>query len=172
MLWLFKVDASGECGENCWSQLIDGPTSKGAFRLARSASGTFGIIGYANPPKTESSSLLFVSTDASGDMLRETQLHPNSLGTGISATEDGGFIICGYTDPMGSAENDILLVKISADGGTVWQREIGGMHMDRARSVCPVRDGGYILTGATSSFGSGNPDLLILKTDANGEFEQ
>lgn len=172
VLWLFKVDASGEAGPASWTQYVDGPTSKGAFRLTRSAPGTFGIIGYAKPPGSESSSLLFVRTDASGDMLFETQPHSNAIGTGIAATPDGGYIICGYTDPLGYDGSDILLLKLNADGGTIWQREIGGNRMDRARSVCAVSDGSYILTGTTQSYGSGNQDLLILKTDANGTFEE
>jgi hypothetical protein len=172
VLWLEKVDASGESGAPGWSQFVDGPNSKSAFRLTLSTSGTFGVIGYATPPGSENSSLLFVRTDESGEMMLETQPRNNAVGTGIAATADGGFIVCGYSDPLGFDGSDIILMKLDTDGGVLWKRDIGGTRMDRAHAVCAVTDGSYILTGTTQSFGSGDQDLLILKTDGNGMYEE
>ncbi|MBR9974255.1 MAG: hypothetical protein KFF77_01620 [Bacteroidetes bacterium] len=172
VLWLQKVDATGEIGAQGWSQFVDGPNSKSAFQLIRSTSGTFGIIGYTTSPGSENSSLLFLRTDVTGDMMVETQPQQNAIGTGIAATSEGGFIVCGYTDPLGFDGSDIILMKLDADGGLVWKREIGGTRMDRAHSVCAVADGSFVLTGTTQSYGSGDQDLLILKTDANGMFEE
>jgi hypothetical protein len=169
VLWLFKVNATGD---RSWEQLIDGGSSKGAFRLARSGSGAFGIVGYEKTQQSEASDMLFVRTDASGDMLREVVIEKNALGTGVAATPDGGFVLCGYTDPMGSDGSDIVFVKVDMDGNEQWKRVIGGNRMDRARSVCALRNGGYVLTGTTQSYGSGNQDLLIIKTDPSGTFEE
>ena len=116
--------------------------------------------------------MLFVKTDATGDMLREVLIQDNAIGTGISATPDGGYILCGYSDPFGGEGSDIILAKTDADGRLEWKHSIGGTRMDRAQSVTAVREGGYILTGTTRSYGSGNQDLVIIKTDLNGVFEE
>lgn len=169
LLWVFKVSASGD---EEWAHLIDGAASKGAFRLARSGDGAFGIVGYAKTLQVEASDMLFVRTDASGDMLRQVVLHENAIGTGIAHTSDGGFILCGYTEPLGFDASDIVFVKVDRDGNEEWKRIIGGSRMDRARSVTALSNGGYILTGSTQSYGSGNQDLLIIKTDASGAYEE
>jgi hypothetical protein len=44
----------------------------------------------------------------------------------------------------------------------------GGTYDDRAFSVQQTSDGGYIVAGRTYSFGAGNGDAFLLKTDANG----
>jgi hypothetical protein len=105
-------------------------------------------------------------------MLREVLMQENAIGTGIATTPDGGYILCGYTDPFGSEGSDIILSKIDADGNQEWKRIIGGNRLDRALSVTTVKEGGYILTGTTRSYGSGNQDLLVIKTDMNGAFEE
>ena len=44
----------------------------------------------------------------------------------------------------------------------------GGSEEDLGYSVQQTSDGGYIISGPGSSFGSGNDDLLLIKTDAQG----
>ncbi|MFA6235268.1 MAG: hypothetical protein WC824_13920, partial [Bacteroidota bacterium] len=122
-LWLFKVSANGEFE---WERKISGEMSKSGFQLVRSGNGAYGIIGYANPQQVQTSNMLFVKTDASGDMQREVLLQENAIGTGIATTPDGGYILCGYTDPFGSEGSDIILSKIDADGNQEWKRIIGG----------------------------------------------
>ena len=47
----------------------------------------------------------------------------------------------------------------------------GGTNWDGAFSVQQISDGGYILAGYTNSFGAGNFDLFLIKTDASGNVQ-
>jgi len=51
---------------------------------------------------------------------------------------------------------------------TLWTKTFGGDLPDYAISVQQTFDGGFITLSKTSSFGSGHTDILIFKTDENG----
>ena len=52
-----------------------------------------------------------------------------------------------------------------------WSRTFGGPNNDRASFVQQTSDGGYVIVGATESYGAGRQDFWIVKTDDRGEEE-
>ncbi len=94
---------------------------------------------------------------------------------------DGGFVILGttrssngdITDKSGN-DSDFWLLKITKTGEIVWSKTYGGSDDENAARITKTNDGGYLLSGYTTSNDgdvSGNEgfqDYWILKVDASG----
>ena len=52
---------------------------------------------------------------------------------------------------------------------SLWSNTFGGNQYDICSAVQQTSDGGYILAGKTQSFGAGDYDFWLVKTDANGD---
>jgi uncharacterized delta-60 repeat protein len=52
---------------------------------------------------------------------------------------------------------------------TLWTRTYGGIEAERCWSVRQTSDGGYIVAGFTESFGAGDKDFYLVKTNSQSE---
>lgn len=84
-------------------------------------------------------------------------------------TFDGGYIITGYSVPENAFNSKLWLIRTNSNGDTLWTKSYGGINNDEGNDVQQTTDNGFIVTGITSSFGSGNFDMWLLKTDSNGD---
>lgn len=64
--------------------------------------------------------------------------------------------------------SDILLTKNYLNGNEIWSKQFGGSSYDKASSILATDDG-YVIVGSTSSYGNGNYDMFVIKTDKNGK---
>jgi hypothetical protein len=92
-------------------------------------------------------------------------------GYSVQQTQDGGYIVAGYTYSFGPGTPqypNVYLIKTNASGDTLWTRTYGGTNDDYGYSVQQTSDGGYIVAGNTNSFGSGG-QVYLVKTNAIGD---
>lgn len=98
----------------------------------------------------------------------------------IIITPDGGYIVAGYTysnngDVFGNhGDADVWVVKLSNIGNIQWQKCIGGSGEDRSKSIQSTPDGGFIISGFTSSNDGditgnhGSWEALVFKINQSG----
>jgi hypothetical protein len=98
----------------------------------------------------------------------------NDVGSSAQQTSDGGYIVTGTTESIGSEDIGLWLIKTDINGSELWNKTFGkssgdrSLTEDRGSSVKETNDGGFVVIGRTSSFGTGDYDLWLIKTDANG----
>jgi len=94
--------------------------------------------------------------------------YSNDFGSAVIETGSGDFLLLGSTYSYGSGDYDIYLIKIDSAGNEIWSRTYGGPGSDYGNDITATADGGYIITGSTTSYGSGGHDLYLLKVSGSG----
>ena len=64
--------------------------------------------------------------------------------------------------------SEILLTKNYPNGNEIWSKRFGGKGYDKASSIVATKNG-YLIIGSTSSYGNGNYDMYVIKTDKKGK---
>lgn len=83
-------------------------------------------------------------------------------------TSDGGFLLIGTRFDF-DTETDVLLIKTDSLGNPLWQKTYGGFNVDYANSVSQLSDSGFVIVGQTGSFGAGQYDVYVLRTNRIGD---
>jgi len=162
-VYLINTNASGD---TLWTR-THGTAGERGYSVQQTTDGGYIVAGY-----TGSFGNLFqvylIKTNASGDTLWTRNYGGTSedFGSSVQQTQDGGYVVAGYTGSFGNG-SQVYLIKTNGFGDTLWSRTYGGAEVDGGYSVKQTSDGGYIVAGTTSSFGNGW-QVYLIKTDANG----
>ncbi len=82
-------------------------------------------------------------------------------------TSDGGYIIAGRTNGIGSGDYDGWIIKTDQSGNIVWSKTYGDSYVDEIHAIKQTSDGGYIACGTSTAFGWGF-EGWIMKIDNSG----
>jgi len=167
-LYLLKTDATGNPE---WEQITGGDNTYEGFCVRETSDGGFIIAGYTG--YTYQFDVLLVKTDVYGNISWTQTFGGDGFDASYSVeqTSDGGYIIAGSTNAYGAGASDVWLIKTDASGIEEWNQTFGGLDPDVGESVQQTSDGGYIIAGHSASFGGGDDDAYIIKTDASGNEE-
>ena len=113
---------------------------------------------------------VLLKLDASGNSIWQRTV---SAGEGIDArgglavATDGSIYLAGGRFDERDSDLNALLLRFSASGELLWNRNWGGRSGDSPAGVIAAADGGAYLAGQTNSFGTGD-DAFIVRFEANG----
>jgi hypothetical protein len=166
-VYLIKTDELGRelwqqtYGENNWNygECVQ-QTSDGGYIIAGTTYSTYWTGSY---------NVYLIKTDAVGNELWSQTLGGSSVeyGYSVQQTTDSGYIIAGKTSSYGAGGSDVYLVKTDWLGSELWSSTFGGDSNEEGYSVQQTTDGGYIITGRTSSY-TGSWDVYLIKADESG----
>jgi hypothetical protein len=164
-VWLIKTNNSGIME---WSKTFGGSQRDWGYSGKQTSDGGYIITGFTRSYSKGESDLWVIKTDVSGNEIWNKSFGGEKYDTGksIHQTTDGGYIIIGELDTNGI---DIWLLKLDNFGKEQWSRTFGGTDVDRGVDGMQTSDGGYVIVGHTYSYGEGEYDALLIKTDNSGD---
>ena len=166
-IWLIKTNFHGH---KEWSRVFGGSQNEYGRSVRETGDGSYIIVGETNSFGSGNYDIYLVKVDTAGNKLWDHTFGGlgDDIGYEVRETADGGCIIAGRTRSFGRGGDDAWLIKTNFLGEKEWSKFYGGSEYDFGRSVQQTVDGGYIMAGGTSSYGSGNTDVWLVKVDSKG----
>lgn len=168
---LIKTDSNGNLQ---WKKIFGGTGSDWGDYVEQTSDGGYKVVGYTNSFGAGGFDMYVLKVSSTGNLQwSKTYGGAGKEGSsqwGISGkiTTDGGLMICANTDSYGAGSHDVLLIKTDSIGNLNWAKTYGGTLDDQPRFALQTNDGGFAICGYTASFGAGDLDAYLIKTDNNG----
>ena len=163
--WLIKTD---ENGIKLWDNKFGGNGDDWCFSVAQTSDGGFVTAGSLKTQE-EGYNFWIIKTDSYGNRIWDKSYggSEDEWCYSVQQTNDGGYILVGSTLSYGE-EGDVWIIKTDNNGNVLWDKTFGGSKADGGGSIKQTSDGGYIVLGATYSYGAGNRDIWLIKIDELG----
>ncbi len=166
-------------------------TDDGAFMVVGSTYSNDGHFAGLKSSTDADYFLMRVRPDGGVDWTKVYGGDDDELATGITKTNDGGYVIAGYSrsDNCFTGSNggfhDYYILKVDAQGNEIWCQNFGYPGSDQAQNIIETREGDLMVTGffdVSASEGQGNEDrsssgslhgvgeYWSIKLDADGQF--
>lgn len=173
--FIIKTDLNGN---QVWEKHLGGSGKDFAFDIVENENGEIfttgtyaGFHDYSTFEYTEDhSDILIAKIDENGNEIW-TNIYggnDNELAYGIYSAKEGGFYIIGSTQSEGQGSFDILLLKIDNNGVEEWKKTYGGEGFDYGRSISGNDEYLFLIGTSNNDINSNKTDLIVLKTDLNG----
>jgi hypothetical protein len=186
--WVVKLDSFGSME---WEKPIGGGYFDWAYDIKQTEDDGFIVVGSTESNDGDVSGnhgdldIWVVKLNAVGNIEWQKCLGGDGYEEGYSVelSLDGGYIVVGEAgynngDVTGNhGFSDFWVVKLSDSGAIEWQKCLGGSSSERALSVKPTSDGGYVVVGETQSNdgdvvgNNGDSDLWVVKLNSFGGIE-
>jgi uncharacterized delta-60 repeat protein len=151
---------------------IGGTNGDYAYSIQQTSDGGYIVAGETNSFGAGGADFLIIKLDSLGNIQWSRAIGGtnNDQAYSIQKTSDGGYIVAGRTNSFGAGNYDAFIIKLNSSGNIQWSRVIGGTNYDEANSIQQTSDGGYIVAGWTTSFGTSS-DALIIKLNSSGNIQ-
>lgn len=186
---LFAV--STMMAQNTWVRVMGGSLMDQGYAIAATSNGGCVITGMTRSSDDDfagmghgGADILVASFDAVGN-LRWKRLIGGSEADRCNAvitTADGGIVVAGATrssdgdfDGMNRGQSDIVVMRLDSNGAVQWKYTYGGTAREGANAIAQTTDGGFVVTGSSSSndgdFTDKNKDsadIFVMKLNPKG----
>ncbi len=158
--WMLKADADGN---EEWSSTLGAPGDQEVHCVWQ-----IGDDGYILGGQAQHSVARLQRVTAMGQNIwvHNYPAQGASSCRGITVTASGDIVFAGHSDPITGGMANFMLMKVDAQGDSIWRRLYGnGLEDEFAYDMIPTLDHGYLLVGERT-----NPDTAYaVRTDSTGD---
>ncbi len=151
---LIKLDSNGNM---IWSKVYENIETSSIRYILKGSDGSIFLAGDTT----------LLKINSSGEIIWGRRL-PHYTIEFIYQAPDGNLFITGHTPSCGKSTANLFYAKMDSNGNFLWGKIFHGDENDYGNSIFQTLDGGLLITGHTKSFGAGDYDGLLTKTDENG----
>jgi len=155
-----------------WMKTFGGTNNDDCFSALIAPDGGYMLAGDTSSFGAGETDVWLVKTDITGNM-EWNRTYGGALNDDAQfmVRINDGYLIAARTYSFGEGDADLWLIKTDFDGNMIWNRTYGGPGTDWIWSIVKSSDGGYSMVGRTNSFGAGNNDFWLIKTNSEGLLE-
>ena len=172
-----------------WQKIFGGSRVEGVNSILQTPDGGFILAigtrssdGDFNKNHSDNSDIWLMKLDRNGGLQWKKNLggSGSDIPSSLYPTLDGGYVMAGTSSSKDGDINknygldDFLIIKLDSIGNLQWKKSYGGILDDVASSIQQTPDGGYIVSGCTSSIGNdvrennGLYDIWIIRLNDRG----
>ncbi|MDF2436428.1 MAG: hypothetical protein K0Q95_804 [Bacteroidota bacterium] len=165
------VIKTNSLGDTLWTKTYGGTDWDFGYSIQSTSDTGFIIAGGTYSFGTGSEDMYLVKIDGEGAV----QWSKTYGGTNedeaksVKQTNDGGYILTGFTKSFGDINKDIYVVRTTPLGDTVWTKQLGGSLTDEGADIIEAANGDFVLVGGTRSSGVGGYDCVIMRLGILGD---
>lgn len=171
---LIKVNSIGEI---IWARIIDCGNSNndGGDQIIEAIDGGYVVGGWTYSLGFGSEDFLVYKVNENGELswLKSYGKEKKDGAVYISKTKNG-YAIMGDTNSYRDGY-DILYLNLDKNGNIVWSKRFGGdkdkEYEPRFGTIYETEDGGFVTNTFLNSFGNQGIELVVLKTNSEGDIE-
>jgi hypothetical protein len=166
-IWLLRIGASGNL---IWNKTYGSILDDSCASVVEVSTGGFALGGTTEYLGSFSGDFWLLRTTGSGAHLWNQTYGgtERDVCEAVIEVDSGGFLMAGWTTSLGFGAADVWLVRTDANGNFLWSRNYGAKLDDKVYSMIEVSTGGFLLVGGTQSYGVGQTDVWLIRTDAFG----
>lgn len=154
--WIVKLAADGSIQ---WQETLGGSNNDNAGSVAQTSDGGFIVAGttFSNDGDVTgnhgASDAWIIKLTSTGSVQWKETLGSDGFdyAGSIQPTSDGGYIFSGSTYAGNFSGRNYWVVRLAADGQIIWNDILGGSADDIATTASQTSDGGFIVSGYSSS---------------------
>jgi len=166
--YVIKIDKDGN---RVWHNAFGFNQDESAEQIIQTKDGGFILVGTSDSDYRNQQNVYVVKLRADGTKQWHSLYgsREQDEGFGIAEANDG-YVIAGYTKGTENYDSDVYLLKIDRNGNIMWERTYGSSKDDRANAIIKV-DGGYAITGYSTSIENYSKNVYLLRVDENGRID-
>jgi hypothetical protein len=165
-IWLIKINPSGD---SLWSKTYGSTGDDVGHDIIATSDGNYMLVGRSDVSSTNTDAYL-MKINPSGNVIWTKYYGGAFYETAHRVKEcaDGGFVFIGQTFSYGAGQGDVYVVRTNSTGDSTWSKTYGGVNLEDGNDILVNNDGSLMVCAETNSFGAGDIDVYVIKTDAVG----